>query len=126
MSAGLRKSIADINFDLGATYFLYPGETSVGGGEGIDYWEAAFRADKGIAEFVRIAGGFAFSPNVSNTGAWGAYAAGGVGVERAEPVSSTGHCRVVYRRGRLFLVRQSVAAVRWLCLCPPISIGSLA
>lgn len=80
-SAGLRKTIADINFDLGATYFLYPGETSVGGGEGIDYWEAAFRADKRIAELVRIAGGFAFSPNVSNTGAWSAYAAGGVGVE---------------------------------------------
>jgi len=80
-SAGLRKTIADINFDLGATYFLYPGETAVAGAEGIDYWEAAFRADKRIAEFIHIAGGFAYSPNVSNTGAWGAYAAGGVGVE---------------------------------------------
>ena len=80
-SAGLRKTIADINFDLGATYFLYPGETSVGGGEGTDYWEAAFRADKRVAEFIHVAGGFAYSPNVSNTGAWGAYAAGGVGVE---------------------------------------------
>ena len=80
-SAGLRKTIADINFDLGATYFLYPGETSVGGGEGTDYWEAAFRADKRVAEFVHVAGGFAYSPNVSNTGAWGAYAAGVVGVE---------------------------------------------
>ena len=80
-SAGLRKTIADINFDLGATYFLYPGETAVAGAEGIDYWEAAFRADKRIAEFIHVAGGFAYSPNVSNTGAWGAYAAGGVGVE---------------------------------------------
>ena len=80
-SAGLRKTIADINFDLGATYFLYPGETSVGGGEGTDYWEAALRADKRVAEFVHVAGGFAYSPNVSNTGAWGAYAAGGVSVE---------------------------------------------
>jgi len=80
-SAGLRKTIADINFDLGATYFLYPGETAVAGVEGIDYWEAAFRADKRIAEFIHVAGGFAYSPNVSNTGAWGAYAAGGVGVE---------------------------------------------
>src|SRR5262245_13511291 len=80
-SAGLRKTIADINFDLGATYFLYPGETLAGGGEGTDYWEAAIRADKQIAEFVRVAGGFAYSPNVSNTGAWGAYAAGGMGVE---------------------------------------------
>ncbi|MGB8670305.1 MAG: TorF family putative porin, partial [Pseudolabrys sp.] len=52
MSAGVRKTIADINFDLGATYFLYPGETSVGAGEGIDYWEAAIRAEKQIAQFV--------------------------------------------------------------------------
>lgn len=81
MSAGVRKTIADINFDLGATYFLYPGETSVGAGEGIDYWEAAIRAEKQIAQFVRVVGGFAFAPNVSNTGAWGSYAAGGVGIE---------------------------------------------
>lgn len=81
MSAGARKTIADINFDLGAIYFLYPGETSVGGTEGVDYWEAALRMDKRITESVRIAGGFAYSPNVSNTGAWSWYAAGGVGVE---------------------------------------------
>jgi uncharacterized protein (TIGR02001 family) len=80
MSAGMRRTIADINFDLGATYFLYPGETSVGA-EGVDYWEAAIRADKRIAEIVRVAGGFAYSPNVSNTGAWSWYAAGGVGVD---------------------------------------------
>jgi hypothetical protein len=30
---------------------------------------------------VRIAGGFAYSPNVSNTGAWSWYAAGGLGYD---------------------------------------------
>ena len=81
MSGGVRPKIADINFDLGVTYFLYPGETSVSATEGVDYWEAAIRADKRIAEYVRVAGGFAYSPNVSNTGAWSWYAAGGVGLE---------------------------------------------
>lgn len=81
MSGGARQKIGDINFDLGMSYFLYPGETSVDTTGGIDYWEAAIRADKRIAESVRIGGGFAYSPNVSNTGAWSWYAAGGVGID---------------------------------------------
>ncbi len=100
----------------GQPTFLYPGETSVGGGEGTDYWEAAFRADKRIAEFIHVAGGFAYSPNVSNTGAWGCLCRGGRGRRGAGPVSSTGHCRVVHRWRRLFLVRQSIAGVGWLSL----------
>ena len=79
MSGGVRRKIADINFDLGVTYYLYPGETSVS--PSVDYWETAIRADKRISEYVRVAGGFAYSPNVSNTGAWSWYAAGGVGLE---------------------------------------------
>ena len=106
-SAGLRKTIADINFDLGATYFLYPGETSVGGAKVSITGRRPFGRTSGLPKSSHIAGGFAYSPNVSNTGAWGAYAAGGVGVEVPSPVSSTGHCRIVYRRRRLFLVRQS-------------------
>ena len=81
MSGGIRQEFAKINFDLGVTYFLYPGEVTGGGTNGIDYWEAVFRADKRIAESVRVAGGFAYSPNVSNTGAWGWYAASGVGID---------------------------------------------
>ena len=30
---------------------------------------------------IRVAGGFAYSPNVSNTGAWSWYAAGGLGYD---------------------------------------------
>jgi len=80
MSGGVRQTIGNIDFDLGAIYFLYPGEMTGGGIRGIDYWEAAIRADKKISESIRVAGGFAYSPNVSNTGAWGWYAAGGLGL----------------------------------------------
>jgi len=79
MSSGVRQKIGDIDFDLGVTYFLYPGEISTS--PGTDYWQVAIRADKRIAESLRVAGGFAYSPNVSNTGAWSWYAAGGVGID---------------------------------------------
>ena len=79
MSGGVRQKFGDIDFDLGVTYFLYPGEISTS--PSTDYWQAAIRADKRIAESLRIAGGFAYSPNVSNTGAWSWYAAGGVGID---------------------------------------------
>jgi uncharacterized protein (TIGR02001 family) len=81
-SAGVRPKLWDIDFDLGWTYFLYPGETvPVGVAAGIDYWEAAARADTRIGEMLRVAGGFAYSPNVSNTGAWSKYAALGLGLD---------------------------------------------
>ena len=79
MSGGIRQTIGNVDFDLGATYFLYPGEIVGNGSNGIDYWEAAIRADKKISETIRMAGGFAYSPNVSNTVAWGWYAAAGLG-----------------------------------------------
>lgn len=79
MSGGVRQKIGDIDFDLGVTYFHYPGEISTS--PSTDYWQAAIRADKRIAESLRVAGGFAYSPNVSNTGAWSWYAAGGVGID---------------------------------------------
>jgi len=82
MSAGVRPKLWDIDFDFGWTYFLYPGETvPVGVAAGIDYWEAAARGDTRIGEALRVAGGFAYSPNVSNTGAWSKYAAFGLGVD---------------------------------------------
>ena len=82
MSGGVRPKLWDIDFDLGWTYFLYPGETvPIGVAAGIDYWEAAARADTRIGEALRVAGGFAYSPNVSNTGAWSKYAAFGLGVD---------------------------------------------
>jgi uncharacterized protein (TIGR02001 family) len=81
INGGVRQKIGDIDFDLRATYFLYPGGISVGATNDIDYWEAGVRADKRITESIRIAAGFAYSPNVSNTGAWSKYAAAGLGYD---------------------------------------------
>jgi uncharacterized protein (TIGR02001 family) len=80
-AAGIRPKIATIDFDFGMTYFAYPGETLPGETNGINYWEAVIRGDRSIGEQVRVAGGYAYSPNVSNTGAWSQYVAAGVGFD---------------------------------------------
>jgi uncharacterized protein (TIGR02001 family) len=81
-TAGVRPKLGNINFDLSATRYFYPGET-VAPGEfaGIEYWEAVARADTSLGELFRVAAGFAYSPNVSNTGAWSKYAAFGLGFD---------------------------------------------
>jgi len=79
-AGGIRPTIATIDFDLGMTYFAYPGER-LPGDTGINYWEAVIRGDRSIGEGVRVAGGYAYSPNVSNTGAWSQYVAAGVGYD---------------------------------------------
>jgi uncharacterized protein (TIGR02001 family) len=79
MAGGIRPKIAGIDLDLGVTYFAYPDEKLPGVTHGIDYWEAAIRGDRSIGESFRIAAGYAWSPNVSNTGAWSQYAAAGLG-----------------------------------------------
>ena len=81
MRGGIRPTLGSVDFALGVTYFRYPGETPAAQSNGINYWEAALRADTRLSEEVRIAGGFAYSPNVANTGAWSWYAAGGLGYE---------------------------------------------
>jgi uncharacterized protein (TIGR02001 family) len=81
MSGGYRRSVGKVDLDLGVTYFLYPGETATGPTSGIDYWETALRAETKLSETIRAAGGFAYSPNISNTGAWGWYAAAGLGFD---------------------------------------------
>lgn len=77
-NTGLRPKVGNIDFDLGWTYFAYPGELQ---GSNTEYWETVVRADTKIGELFHIAGGVAYSPNVSNTGAWSKYAAFGIGVE---------------------------------------------
>jgi uncharacterized protein (TIGR02001 family) len=82
VAAGVRPKLGNVTFDFGWTRFLYPGESPpLGTFAGIEYWEAAGRADTKISELLRIAGGFAYSPNVSNTGAWSKYAALGMGLD---------------------------------------------
>jgi uncharacterized protein (TIGR02001 family) len=81
VGGGLRPTWGPVEFDLGITYFAYPGETPGGPTNGIEYWETAFRAVSPVGELIRVAAGYAYSPNVSNTGAWSHYAAAGFGFE---------------------------------------------
>jgi uncharacterized protein (TIGR02001 family) len=81
MAGGIRLKIATFDFDFGVTYFGYPGERLPGETHGINYWEAVIRGDKRIDEWIRIASGYAYSPNVSNTGAWSQYVAAGLGYD---------------------------------------------
>jgi uncharacterized protein (TIGR02001 family) len=80
-AGGIRPKIASIDLDLGVTYFGYPGEKLPGETHGINYWEAVIRGDRSIGESIRIASGYAYSPNVSNTGAWSQYVAAGLGFD---------------------------------------------
>jgi len=80
-AAGIREKIATIDFDFGVTYFAYPGEKLPGETNGINYWETVIRGDRKISEQFRLAAGYAYSPNVSNTGAWSQYGAAGVGYD---------------------------------------------
>ena len=123
ISGGVRPTLGPVEFDLGVTYFRYPGEDPGGPINGINYWEAALRAGTKLSESLRIAGGFAYSPNVSNTGAWSSYAAGGIRLRRAGPLPAEGHRRVVHRGRRLFLVRSPVRGSGRLSACRPISTG---
>jgi uncharacterized protein (TIGR02001 family) len=81
VSGGVRPTWGLVEFDLGVTYFAYPGEMPGGPTNGIEYWETAFRAVAPVGESIRVAAGYAYSPNVSNTGAWSHYAAAGFGFE---------------------------------------------
>ena len=80
-AGGIRPKIATIDFDLGVTYFAYPGERLPGETNGINYWEAVIRGDRSIGKSIRVAGGYAYSPNVSNTGASSQYVAAGLGFD---------------------------------------------
>ena len=81
MTGGVRPTIGNINLDFGVAYFAYPGEAMPGPTNGVDYWELSARADTRIGEAFRVAGGYAYAPDVSKTGAWGQYAAAGIGFE---------------------------------------------
>jgi hypothetical protein len=74
--------LSGIDFDLGFTYFLYPGEVNT---TGTDYWEYAVRADKKLTYKMRVAASFGYSPNISNAGAWSKYTAAGIRVDLPTP-----------------------------------------
>jgi uncharacterized protein (TIGR02001 family) len=81
-AGGVRPKLGNVQFDFGLTSYVYPNETPPPGvAKGIDYWEAMARADTTLGGLLQVAGGFAYSPNVSNTGAWSKYAAAGMGFD---------------------------------------------
>src|SRR5262245_35055524 len=67
VSGGVRPTWGPVEFDLGITYFAYPGEMPGGPTNGIEYWEAGLRAVAPIGEVIKVAAGYAYSPDVSNT-----------------------------------------------------------
>jgi uncharacterized protein (TIGR02001 family) len=75
---GYRWERPGFTLDLNATYFWYPGETLSEGMVATSYWEYAAGVERYITDEVTLKGLVAYSPNVSGTGAWGAYAETGV------------------------------------------------
>ncbi len=74
LTGGYRWDWDQFNFELGANYFYYPGEIVPEGGVKSNYWEYAFDVKRKLADLVELDGNVGYSPNVSGTGAWGAYA----------------------------------------------------
>lgn len=80
LSAGYRYTIAEIDFDLGASYFYYPGEIIPEGGNKTSYWEYALGVERDFTRF-EVSGTLAYAPDISGTGAWGAYGEGKIKVD---------------------------------------------
>lgn len=76
LAAGIRRTIGNTTLDLGVSYFHYPREIQLPGMVVSNYGEAAFGISHALADGFELEGQLAYSPSVSNTGAWGAYAYG--------------------------------------------------
>jgi uncharacterized protein (TIGR02001 family) len=82
LAGGYRWTFCNVEFDAGANYFYYPGQLLTGTAANLNYWEydlEATRTFEGLAgkyRDIELKGTVAYSPDVSGTGAWGAYAEG--------------------------------------------------
>ena len=109
MAGGFRPKIGNIDFDLGVTYFAYPGERLPGETGGINYWEAVIRGDTRIQRVdsrrrrVRL-----FSECLEHR-RMEPVRGGRSGLRLAESSAPAGPQRIVHDSCRLFLVRQSVS-----------------
>ncbi len=81
LAGGYRWSIAGFNFDLGASYFYYPGEIPTDTATKTNYWEYALNVDRDLVKGVNVSAQLAYAPDVSSTGAWGAYAEAGLTID---------------------------------------------
>jgi len=81
-AGGYRWDICDFEFDLAANYFYYPGEIPPDGGTKTSYWEYSLTVSRELKPIgVTLEALVAYSPDVSQTGAWGTYADGQAIVE---------------------------------------------
>lgn len=81
LAGGYRWELAKFNFDLGASYFYYPGEVATDTATKTNYWEYALNVDRDLTEQINLNAQFAYAPDVSSTGAWGAYSEAGITID---------------------------------------------
>jgi uncharacterized protein (TIGR02001 family) len=80
-TGGLRREIAGVEFDLAVEGYYYPGEMPSPGSGATNYWQSGITASRRIMDAFEITGQVTYSPSVWNSGAWGAYGAGGLKID---------------------------------------------
>jgi uncharacterized protein (TIGR02001 family) len=80
-SGGWCREVVDkIKLNLGAVYYYYANEVPVGPITSTSYGEAQASISYDPSDILTLSGLYGYSPNFSNTGAWGRYAEGGLEV----------------------------------------------
>jgi uncharacterized protein (TIGR02001 family) len=90
LQSGYRWEPKDFTLDLNASYFWYPGETLLEGMPATSYWEYAVNVEREFSQLthpITLKGLLAYSPNLSGTGAWGAYSEAGLEIKLGEVVN---------------------------------------
>jgi uncharacterized protein (TIGR02001 family) len=80
-AGGIRRNFAGTDFDLGAEYYYYPGETLPAGTNPTSYWQTGLTATRRIMSAFEVIGTVTGSPDVWNSGAWGFYGSGALKVD---------------------------------------------
>jgi uncharacterized protein (TIGR02001 family) len=75
-AGGIRRTFAGTDFDLGAEYYYYPGETLPAGTNPTSYWQTGLSATRRVMNAFELVGQVTGSPDVWNSGAWGFYGSG--------------------------------------------------
>jgi uncharacterized protein (TIGR02001 family) len=86
---GYRFELAGVKFDVGGTYFGYPGYNKPAGSFDWAWWEANLRANYQINDTVKVLGTVAWSPNFNyeSGNAW--YVEGGVDLSLAYDITAS-------------------------------------
>jgi uncharacterized protein (TIGR02001 family) len=79
-TAGVRRTLGGIAYDVWAEAYYYPGEKPAPGSGATNYWQGNLKASHKFGAFELISL-LSYSPNVWNSGAWGAYGSGELDIE---------------------------------------------